>query len=118
MLATLAATAHTGRRIAVLGEMRELGDQALALHEACGRVAALAGVDWLVAVGGAAADGLVVGATAAGLPRDRVLRYATAEDAAAPVTALAAAGDLVLVKGSRGTRTDIIADALMAEGLV
>ena len=116
MLETLAATAHAGRRIAVLGEMRELGDQARALHEECGRAAALAGVDWLVAVGGAAADGLVAGATAAGMPRDRVLRYGTAEEAAAPVTALAADGDLVLVKGSRGTRTDVIADALMAQG--
>ena len=116
MLSTLAATAHGGRRIAVLGEMRELGDQALALHEACGRAAARAGVDWLVAVGGPAADGLVAGATAAGMPRDRILRFATSEDAAAAVAALVTAGDLVLVKGSRGTRTDVIADALMAEG--
>jgi UDP-N-acetylmuramoyl-tripeptide--D-alanyl-D-alanine ligase len=116
MLSTLAATAHSGRRIAVLGEMRELGDQAMALHEVCGRAAARAGVDWLVAVGGPAADGFASGAISAGLAPERVLRFATADDAAAPVTTLITAGDLVLVKGSRGTRTDVIADALMAQG--
>ena len=116
MLQTMAATPVTGRRVAVLGEMLELGDSAVALHESCGRAAARAGVDWLVAVGGPAADGLIAGAVAEGIPADRTRRYKDSQSASAPVVDLVRSGDLVLVKGSRGTRTDVIADALKAAG--
>lgn len=108
----LAATPCDGRRIAVLGEMLELGDDARAWHEATGRAAADAGVDVLVAVGGAAADGLVDGARTGGLSAEQVHRFATSQLAADAVAAMVGAGDLVLVKGSRGTRTDIIASRL------
>jgi UDP-N-acetylmuramoyl-tripeptide--D-alanyl-D-alanine ligase len=118
MLQTLAATAVRGRRIAVLGEMLELGDEAGPLHESCGRAAAERGVDVLVAVGGPAADGFVAGAMAAGLPAGRIQRYPDSASACAPVAALVGAGDLVLVKGSRGTRMDVVADALRARGAV
>jgi UDP-N-acetylmuramoyl-tripeptide--D-alanyl-D-alanine ligase len=96
--------------------MLELGDAAQSLHEACGRVAARSGVDWLVAIGGPAADGFVTGAIAEGLPADRVQRYRDSQSAAASVVALVKSGDVVLVKGSRGTRTDIVADALQTAG--
>jgi len=112
MLAALAATETIGRRIAVLGEMRELGDAAWDLHVACGQAAASAGIDMLVAVGGPAADGLTAGARAGGLPADRVLRFADSSAACEPVAALVQPGDVLLVKGSRGTRTDIVADYL------
>ena len=53
-------TAETaGRRIAVLGEMLELGDRSMELHEAVGRAAAAARLDLLIAVGGDAASALV-----------------------------------------------------------
>jgi UDP-N-acetylmuramoyl-tripeptide--D-alanyl-D-alanine ligase len=112
MLAALAATPTSGRRIAVLGEMLELGDQAIALHDASGRAAARAGVDVLVVIGGPPADGLAAGASAAGLDRSRIHRFADSASAAEPVARLVAPGDLVLVKGSHGTRTDIVADRL------
>jgi UDP-N-acetylmuramoyl-tripeptide--D-alanyl-D-alanine ligase len=114
MLSTLAVTQVTGRRIAVLGEMRELGDEARAWHADCGRAAAQSGVDVLVAIGGPAADGLVEGAREAGLDPQRIMRFADSASAAEPVAALVRSGDLVLVKGSRGTRTDIVADRLKA----
>lgn len=110
MLDTLRATPTTGRRIAVLGEMLELGDAAEALHAECGRAAAAADLSVLVVVGGAAADGLVRGAREAGMPADRIVRVAASADAADRVQALITAGDVVLIKGSRGTRTDVIAD--------
>ncbi len=116
MLHALAATKTAGRRIAVLGEMLELGEAAVALHDSCGRIAAECGVDVLVAVGGPAADGLIAGALAAGMPAGRTHRYPDAASACAPVAALVGAGDLVLVKGSRGTRTDLIADAPAGAG--
>ena len=112
MLAALAATPASGRRIAVLGEMLELGDQAIALHDASGRAAARAGVNELVVIGGSPADGLVAGATAAGIDRARIHRFKDSASAADAVARLVAPGDLVLVKGSHGTRTDIVADRL------
>jgi len=114
MLATLAATATTGRRLAVLGEMLELGDSARRLHEACGRAAAAAGVSDLFVVGGPAVDGLVDGAIAAGLARDHVHRYGDSAGAADRVASALGADDVLLVKGSRGTRTDVIVDRVVA----
>jgi UDP-N-acetylmuramoyl-tripeptide--D-alanyl-D-alanine ligase len=116
MVQALAATPAAGRRIAVLGEMLELGGSAPALHEASGEAAVRHGVDVLVAVGGPAADGFITGAVRAGMPAGRTRKYPDAASACAPVVALVQAGDLVLVKGSRGTRTDLIADALLAGG--
>jgi UDP-N-acetylmuramoyl-tripeptide--D-alanyl-D-alanine ligase len=112
MLAALAMTPVAGRRIAVLGEMRELGDRAAELHAVCGRAAVEAGVDELVVIGGPAADALADGAVDAGLSAMRIHRYPTSEAAAPAVPALVGPSDLVLVKGSRGTRTDIVADRL------
>ncbi len=116
MLASLRATPVSGRRVAVLGEMLELGARARELHAACGRAAARAGVDLLVVVGGSPADGVVDGAVAAGLASDRVHRFTDSTSARDAVAALVRQGDLVLVKGSRGTRTDLIVDRLTSGG--
>jgi UDP-N-acetylmuramoyl-tripeptide--D-alanyl-D-alanine ligase len=103
------------RRIAILGEMLELGERAPALHERVGRAAASAGVDRLVAVGGRPAQAMAEAAAAAGIPRGAVEHFATSEEAADRAAALVVPGDLVLVKGSRGVRTDRIVDRLKAE---
>ena len=113
MLSALAATPVAGRRVAVLGEMLELGSSSRELHEACGRAAAAAGVNELVVIGGEAADGLAEGAIAGGLSRTQIHRFADSASAAGRVQSLVAAGDLVLVKGSRGTRTDVVVDRLL-----
>jgi UDP-N-acetylmuramoyl-tripeptide--D-alanyl-D-alanine ligase len=114
MLATLAATPTTGRRLAVLGEMLELGDVGHRLHEACGRAAAAAGVADLVVVGGPVAEGIVAGAVAGGLARSRVHRFEDSAAAVETVAKLVGPDDVLLVKGSRGTRTDVIVDGVMA----
>jgi UDP-N-acetylmuramoyl-tripeptide--D-alanyl-D-alanine ligase len=115
-LSSLERTTVAGRRIAVLGEMRELGDRSRELHTRCGRAAAEAGVDELVVIGGPVADALADGAADAGLPAMRIHRYETSEAAADAVPALVGPSDLVLVKGSRSTRTDIVADRLTRWG--
>jgi UDP-N-acetylmuramoyl-tripeptide--D-alanyl-D-alanine ligase len=115
-LDVLAASRPEGRRIAVLGEMLELGDQTLALHEASGRAAAAAGLDLLIAVGGAPAARLAEAAIAAGLPRAAVTHVATSAEAAALVGAAAGRGDLILVKGSRGVRTEAVVARLLSGG--
>jgi UDP-N-acetylmuramoyl-tripeptide--D-alanyl-D-alanine ligase len=103
------------RTIAVLGEMLELGAHANALHESCGRAAAAAGVSRLFTVGGAPARVLADAAVAAGMPASAVVYFVTNEQAAPAVVAEVRAGDLVLVKGSRGIRTDVVVDRLVAE---
>jgi UDP-N-acetylmuramoyl-tripeptide--D-alanyl-D-alanine ligase len=114
-LDVLGAADVQSRRVAVLGEMLELGAAAVALHEDVGRAAAGAGVDVLIAVGGAPAAALAAAAVAAGLRRDNVQHVAGSEEAAAVAAALVRAGDVVLVKGSRGVQTDRVVDRLKAE---
>jgi UDP-N-acetylmuramoyl-tripeptide--D-alanyl-D-alanine ligase len=114
-LDVLRTTRAAGRRVAVLGEMLELGDRAIALHEAVGRAAAAGPLDLLVAVGGAPARALADAAIAAGLAKSSVRYFETSDEAADSATSWARAGDLVLVKGSRGVRTDKVVDRLKAE---
>ena len=114
-LDVIAKERGAARRVAVLGEMLELGDHASAMHRESGRVAASAGLAALFAVGGAAARELADAAVAAGMDAAAV-SYFEKSDAAAPAIAAAIrAGDVVLVKGSRGTRTDLIADRIAEE---
>jgi UDP-N-acetylmuramoyl-tripeptide--D-alanyl-D-alanine ligase len=113
-LEVLASAVHTGRRVAVLGEMLELGDRAVGLHEDVGRAAAHARVDVLITVGGAAAAALGAAAVDAGLPRANVRHFVTSDEAADAAAAEIRRGDLVLVKGSRGVKTDRVVDRLKA----
>jgi len=113
-LDVIAKEGRAARKVAVLGEMLELGDHATALHEECGRVAASAGLRLLFAVGGAPARALADAAIAAGMPSASVSYFEKSEQAAPAIAAAVQSGDLVLVKGSRGTRTDLIADRIAA----
>ena len=101
------------RRLAVLGEMLELGEQTIPLHEQCGRRAAAAGITRLFTVGGAPARAMAEAAIAAGLPASSVTYLPTSQEAAEVLAEAVRGGDVVLVKGSRGTRTDIVADRLV-----
>jgi UDP-N-acetylmuramoyl-tripeptide--D-alanyl-D-alanine ligase len=114
-LEVVAREARAPRKAAVLGEMLELGEHAIALHRECGRDAARAGLGQLFAIGGAPARALADAAVRAGMASGAVRYFETSEQAASAVAAAIQAGDLVLVKGSRGTRTDIVADRIAAE---
>ena len=106
---------RVSRKVAVLGEMLELGEHSLALHRESGRVAAAAGLRLLFAIGGKPARALADAAIEAGMAASAVRYAEKSELAAREVAASIHAGDLVLVKGSRGSRTDIVADAIAAE---
>ena len=95
--------------------MLELGAHALALHDACGRAAAEAGVRVLFTVGGVPARAMADAAIAAGIPSSSVQYFERSDEAAPAVVEAIRPGDLVLVKGSRGTRTDVVVDRLVAE---
>jgi UDP-N-acetylmuramoyl-tripeptide--D-alanyl-D-alanine ligase len=102
------------RRIAVIGEMLELGDLSDALHRECGTAAAGCRLAKLVTIGGEPARALGEAAVAAGLPRAAVTHFENSTDAAPAVAAQVTSGDVVLVKGSRGTRTDLVVERLTA----
>jgi UDP-N-acetylmuramoyl-tripeptide--D-alanyl-D-alanine ligase len=106
---------HAMRKIAVLGEMLELGDHSARLHSESGRLAAMSAINLLYAIGGSAAQALAAAAVDAGMSADAVIYVASSEEAAPLVAAAVRRGDLVLVKGSRGIRTDVIVDRLVAE---
>lgn len=106
---------RASRKVAILGEMLELGGHAVALHRECGRAAAAAGLRLLFTIGGGPARALADAAIAAGMAAAAVTHFEKSEMAGPVVAAAVRAGDLVLVKGSRGTRTDLVADRIAAE---
>ena len=114
-LEVLAKEATAARKVAVLGEMLELGAHAEDKHRECGRAAAAAGLAALFAVGGTPARALADEAVAAGMTASHVTYYETSDAAASSIAGSLRAGDVVLVKGSRGTRTDLIADRIAEE---
>jgi UDP-N-acetylmuramoyl-tripeptide--D-alanyl-D-alanine ligase len=105
------AVSAPGRRVAVLGDMLELGPEEGAYHEEVGRLAQQAGVTLLVTVGPLAER---MGATFANGGEHR--HAADARQAAALVPDLLEPGDTVLVKGSRGVGLEVVAQALEAAG--
>jgi len=101
------------RKVAVLGEMLELGAFSAELHRNAGRAAAAAGLHALFVVGGVPARELGDAAIAAGMAPAAVTYFDQSAAAASAIAAAVRSGDVVLVKGSRGTRTDIIADRIV-----
>jgi UDP-N-acetylmuramoyl-tripeptide--D-alanyl-D-alanine ligase len=114
-LAVVAAARGSARKIAVLGEMLELGAHAKALHQECGRAAAEAGLDCLLVVGGEPAAQLAEAARATGIPEQSVLFLPDRNAAAGEAVKRIRPGDLVLVKGSRGIGLDLVVDRVKAE---
>jgi len=104
----------TGRRIAVLGDMLELGECGEAEHARVGELAAAVGVDLLVTVG-TLSRGAVVAAGEAGI---EALAATDRDDARAILAATLRPGDAVLVKASRAVGLEVIAGALARGELV
>lgn len=110
MLETLRETPGR-RRIAVLGEMLELGRHSEELHRSVGRQAANA-ADIVIGVRGDARF-LVEAAIEAGLPREVAFFFEEPEQAGVHLRGLAREGDVVLVKASRGTRIERVLETFM-----
>ena len=107
-LATLAELAGPRRKVVVLGEMKELGPLAESEHVALGDAIAEAGVALAIGCGGRI-DSALDRAASLGV---EVVRCTDTAAAAAAATERAAAGDAVLVKGSRSTGTEAVVSAL------
>jgi UDP-N-acetylmuramoyl-tripeptide--D-alanyl-D-alanine ligase len=109
-LRMLQETPCAGRKIAVLGDMLELGDHAETAHRAIGGLAAQVGMAMLVTVG-QSARWIAEAALAVGLERHRVFHVNNATEAALSLQALVREGDLVLLKGSRLLQMEKILEA-------
>lgn len=107
----LAQTESDGRKVAVLGDMLELGPGAVQMHEEVGAFVARQGVDQMIACGPLARN-LAEGARKAGMDRVRILEVADAVAAAAAVKTMVKPGDVVLVKASRGMKLEQVVQAL------
>ena len=114
-LETMATATGSARKVGVLGEMLELGEFSEQLHREAGRRAAEAGLDLLIGVGGSVAAAMTAEAVRAGMPERCVWHVSLKEQAADLALRHVRAGDLVLVKGSRGIGTDLVVERLKGE---
>ncbi|AVH59236.1 MULTISPECIES: UDP-N-acetylmuramoyl-tripeptide--D-alanyl-D-alanine ligase [Streptomyces] len=111
-----ASQAKGGRTWAVLGEMAELGDEALAEHDAVGRLAVRLNVSKLVAVGGREASWLQLGAYNEGSWGEESVHVSDAQAAVDLLRSELRPGDVVLVKASRSVGLERVAQALLDSG--
>lgn len=119
MRAALRALASMGkgrRTWAVLGQMAELGDEALAEHDAVGRLAVRLNVGKLVAVGGREASWLQLGAYNEGSWGEESVHVSDAQAAVDLLRSELRPGDVVLVKASRSVGLERVALALLSDG--
>jgi UDP-N-acetylmuramoyl-tripeptide--D-alanyl-D-alanine ligase len=118
-LRALAAMGKGRRTWAVLGRMAELGDEALAEHDAVGRLAVRLNVSKLVAVGGREAAWLQLGAYNEGSWGEESVHVSDARAAVDLLRSELRPGDVVLVKASRSVGLEWVAEALLeGEGAV
>lgn len=114
MVSTIAVNRESRRRIVVAGEMLELGPSAAELHKEAGRQIARLGIDKLIGVRGFAGE-MVAGAREAGMSSETAIFTNTPEEAAKMLIRETRDGDLILVKGSRGVRMEIVVERLKQE---
>lgn len=112
-LETLATIETPGNKIAILGDMLELGAHTAAEHKRVGTLVASLGVTYFIAVGVRSLYAAEA-AVAAGMSAERVVHVRTSDEAATVARKLVKHGDVVLVKGSQGVRAERVVAALMA----
>jgi len=108
---TLRDLANTGRKIAILGDMKELGPSGDRYHREVGAAAAACKLDMLICVG---KDGALIaeGAIVAGMRKSQVRTFAEAEEAIDKIPGRIREGDLVLLKASRSVKLERVAEAI------
>ncbi len=104
-----------GRKIAVLGDMLELGERQKDFHRAAGKSAALNRIDMLITVGPLAKH-MAEGALDSGMALNHILSFSDSEEAAREIPSLLKENDTVLIKGSRGVHIEKIVNSLKKGG--
>jgi UDP-N-acetylmuramoyl-tripeptide--D-alanyl-D-alanine ligase len=109
-LTTVAGLKGSGRGIAVLGDMLELGESSSAAHEEVGRLAAGC-VERLYLLGDLA-ESVARGAMSGGFPAESIVRARSHAEILDDIGRAMKPGDCVLVKGSRGMRMETVAEGI------
>jgi UDP-N-acetylmuramoyl-tripeptide--D-alanyl-D-alanine ligase len=109
-LETLYDLGRPGRRIAVLGDMLELGEAGRDLHREVGALAATR-ADWLFTLGELAGE-IAAGAEEHGLAAERIVSVDTVEALVERLRDVLQPGDRLLIKGSRGMRMERVSALL------
>ncbi len=112
-LLTLGQVKSSGRKIAVLGDMLELGKHTVEAHKDVGKVAAK-NCDALIVVG-ARAKAIKEGAIEAGMKEENIFEFLNSQEAGGFVKTFVGRGDLALVKGSQGMRMERVSEALILD---
>ncbi len=112
-LATLKIMTAKGKKIAVLGDMMELGEKTIVAHRQAG-IAAAAAADLIITVG-VRAKFIAAAAAEKGFKQENMRHFDEARAAGGGLEHLLAPGDLVLVKGSQSMRMERVVEEIMAE---
>jgi UDP-N-acetylmuramoyl-tripeptide--D-alanyl-D-alanine ligase len=122
-LSLLKRLAAQGRRVAVLGDMYELGLEEVGFHRQIGEYAFVNGVDELLTVGQLGGE-IAAGALAVGMPARRVHACADVTKALAVLEDIrredlrregVRAGSVILVKASRGMKLERVVEGLLEQ---
>jgi UDP-N-acetylmuramoyl-tripeptide--D-alanyl-D-alanine ligase len=103
------------RKIAILGDMLELGKNEADFHTHAGKQAAKLGIDLLVTIGPLSLK-IAEGALSEGLSKNKIISFEDSEEAAEKIEPLLEEGDTILVKGSRGIKTEKIVNKIKSKG--
>lgn len=103
------------RKVAVLGDMLELGEKEIAYHVQAGKQVVQWGWDTLVTVGPLSRH-MDEAALASGMKKDQIYSCRDSTEAADVIRDIVQDGDFILVKGSRGIQTEIIVEKLKSRG--
>lgn len=103
-----------GHKFAVLGDMLELGSHTESAHKEIGEEVARLGLDYLVAVGENSRH-LAASAKEYGMNEDRIYTFDKSSEAGKFIQDKIGEGDLLLIKGSQGSRMEKIVKEIMAE---
>jgi len=115
-LKVLSDIGGTKRKIAVLGDMLELGDYSSKGHRDVGRICA-ENADILIACGTSSED-TAKGALEAGMEENKVYYFATTPEAISYIKNILKTGDTILIKGSRGMKMEEIAEQILKNDIV
>lgn len=116
-LKTLAEVKSTGRKIAILGDMLELGRHTEEAHANIGKIARenLSGTKDVLVVVGLRAKAFKEGALHAGMEEKNIYEFLDSDETAKFVKSFIQKGDLVLIKGSQGMRMERIVEAILSD---
>ena len=112
-LEVLAQMPTAGRRIAIFGDMLELGAMSEASHQEVGEYAVQMGVDYLFVFGERSRD-IARGAQEAGMSEDKIYHFPFVLKSGTFVQEKIKAGDSILIKGSRGSKMEQMVYEIMA----